>query len=184
MRVAAAILALALTTATTQAQVAISPKVGVSLSDMNKATADVDAKGRLGFQAGVDVRLGIGFYLQPGIHYQQTGIEQTTLLGTFDLDVRSLHIPLLAGVKLGTGVAGLRLSAGPGLTIVQSVRENDGGVTKEQLTERRLGGMAGIGLDLLGMSVDLSAELGMTKFFESGFDGKLRTFRLSAGLPF
>lgn len=184
MRLLPAVLGLVLTAMPAGAQVAISPRAGVSLSDMNKTTADVDTKGRLGYQAGVDVRLGLGFFLQPGFHYQQIGIEQTTLLGSFDLDVRSFHLPLLAGVKLGTGPAGLRLSAGPALTIVESVGDNDGGVTKDQLTERRLGGMVGIGLDLLGLSVDLSAEAGMTRFFESGFDGKLRTFRLSAGLPF
>lgn len=170
---------------TAAAQVTINPKVGISISDMKDATADVDTRSRLGYQGGVDLRLGGMVFLQPGLHLQQTGLEQQ-LPGnvSYNLDVRGLHIPVLLGLKLGTGMAGVRLVGGPALTMVQSVKDNVGLVTKEDLTTNRLGGMAGIGVDLMGLSVDLTGEMGFTRFFEQGSDAKLRTIRLSAGLRF
>ncbi len=185
MRVIAAAVALALAATTAQAQVAINPKVGVSISDLNSTTADVDTKSRLGYQAGVDLRLGGAVYLQPGAHYQQTGLEQSSnLSGSYDIDARGLHFPVLVGIRTGLGLAGVRIVAGPALTIVRSVKDNDGGIVKADLTERRWGGMAGVGVDLLGLTVDLSGEVGFTKFFETGSNEKLRTIRLSGGLRF
>lgn len=167
------------------AQVSVNPKVGISISDLNKATAEVDTRSRLGFQAGVDLRLGGVVYLQPGVYVQQTGVEQMVAGNVnYNLDVRGVHVPLLLGVKAGTGLAGFRMVAGPAVTIVQSVKDNVGLVTKEDLTGTRLGAMIGVGVDLLGLTVDLTTEGGLTRFFEQGSDAKLRTFRLSAGMRF
>ncbi len=185
MRIATAVLCAALFAVPVQAQVTLNPKVGISLSDMKDATADVDTKGRLGYQAGVDLRVGSMLYLQPGIYLQQTGLEQEVAGGiTYNLDVRGIHIPVLVGLRGGTGLAGFRIVAGPALTLVQSVKDNAGLVTEDDLTTRRLGGMVGVGVDVVGLTVDLSGEFGMTKFFEQGSDNKLRTIRLSAGLRF
>jgi hypothetical protein len=167
------------------AQVTINPKVGVSLSDMKDATDGVDTKGRLGYQVGVDLRLGTMLYLQPGFYYQQTGLEQSSnTSGSYNLDVRGLHIPVLVGVRAGLGLAGIRVVAGPALTVVRSVKDNDGGVVKADLKERRLGGMAGVGVDILSFTIDLSGEIGLTNFFETGSSQKLRTIRLSGGVRF
>ncbi|MCL4865697.1 MAG: hypothetical protein KJZ47_07365, partial [Gemmatimonadales bacterium] len=100
------------------------------------------------------------------------------------IDARGLHFPVLVGIRTGLGLAGVRIVAGPALTIVRSVKDNDGGIVKADLTERRWGGMAGVGVDLLGLTVDLSGEVGFTKFFETGSNEKLRTIRLSGGLRF
>ncbi|HUG27766.1 MAG TPA: hypothetical protein VMK53_05650, partial [Gemmatimonadales bacterium] len=106
------------------AQVTINPKVGVSRSDMKDATDGVDTKGRLGYQVGVDLRLGTAFFLQPGVHYQQTGLE----VGGTTMDVRSVHVPVLFGIRLGAGVAGVRIVGGPAATFVRSVNDDPGGV--------------------------------------------------------
>lgn len=162
------------------AQVTINPKVGVSLSDMKDATEDVDTKGRLGYQAGVDLRLGGAFFLQPGVHYQQTGLE----IGGTPLDVRGIHVPVLFGIRLGAGVASLRIVGGPAATFVRSVNDDPGGAMQDLLRERRIGGMLGLGADLMGFSVDLTGEMGLENFYRAGSDQKLRTFRLSAGMRF
>jgi hypothetical protein len=185
LRIPTAVLCATLFAVPAQAQVTLNPKVGISLSDMKDATADVDTKGRLGYQAGVDLRVGSMLYLQPGIYLQQTGLEQEVAGGlTYNLDVRGIHIPVLVGLRGGSGLAGFRIVAGPALTLVQSVKDNAGLVTEDDLTTRRLGGMIGVGVDVIGLTVDLSGEFGMTKFFEQGSDNKLRTIRLSAGLRF
>lgn len=185
MRVFGLIALSASLTSVAAAQVTLSPKVGVSIADMKSATADVDTKSRLGYQAGVDLRLGLGMFIQPGVHYQQTGLEQNLLLaGKYNLDVRGYHIPVLVGVKAGVGVAGIRIAAGPALTLVQSVKDNAGGITKDDLAKRRLGGMVQVGVDALGFTADLSGEAGLTKFFETGRTEKLRTMRLSVGWKF
>lgn len=185
MKILATIACAALFATTAQAQVTLNPKVGVSLSDMKDATEDVDTKGRLGYQVGVDLRLGTMLYLQPGFYFQQTGLEQQVTGGlTYNLDVRGIHIPVLLGLRAGTGLAGFRIVGGPALTLVQSVKDNAGLVTKDDLTERRLGAMLGVGVDVMGLTVDLTGEMGLTRFFEQGSDAKLRTFRLSAGMRF
>ncbi|MFN2315892.1 MAG: outer membrane beta-barrel protein [Gemmatimonadales bacterium] len=162
------------------AQVTINPKVGVSLSDMKDATDGVDTKGRLGYQVGADLRLGSAFFIQPGVHYQQTGLE----IGGTTMDVRSVHVPVLFGIRLGAGVAGVRIVGGPAATFVRSVNDDPSGVMQDLLRERRIGGMLGAGVDVLGFSVDLTGEMGLDNFYRSGSDQKLRTFRLSAGLRF
>lgn len=182
-----ALLAIALSTAmasTVSAQSGLNPKAGISFSDMKNATADVDTKGRMGYQVGVDLRLGGGVFLQPGVHYQQVGLEQATLLGPYDLDVRSIHVPVLVGLRLGTGLTALRVAGGGALTMIGSVPENDGGIVKDDLNERQWGLMAGVGLDLMGLSVDLTGEAGQSRFFGSGSEVKLRTIRLSGGVRF
>jgi len=182
------LLALALTAALpnlTQAQVTINPKVGISLADMKEATQDLDTKGRMGYQAGVDLRLGGTVFLQPGLHWQQTGLEFTPVVGpVYTLDVRGMHLPVLLGVRMGTGLVGFRIVGGPTMTLVQSVKDNAGLVTKDDLTSQQFGGMAGLGVDLMGLSVDLTGEMGFTNYFEVAGDQKLRVFRLSAGLRF
>lgn len=160
------------------AQLSINPKAGISLSDMKDATEDVDTKGRMGYQAGVDLRLGGAFFLQPGVHFQQTGLE----VGGADIDIRGIHVPALLGLRLGVGPAGVRVVGGPAVTIVRSVNDNAGGITQELLRERRLGGMLGVGADLMGLTVDLTGEFGLDNFYRTGSDQKLRTFRLSAGI--
>lgn len=180
LRIALAVLLVAATPVAGNAQLTINPKVGVSLSDMKDATDDVDTKGRLGFQAGVDLRLGGMVFLQPGVHLQRTGLE----VGGHDVDVRGLHVPVLAGLKVGTGLAGLRVVGGPALSVVRSVNDNDAEIGKDDLTERRLGGMLGAGVDVMGLSVDLTGEMGLGNFYRSGSDQKLRTIRLSAGMRF
>jgi hypothetical protein len=167
-----------------QASVALNPKLGVSISDLNNTTADVDTKGRHGFHAGVDFRLGTTVYLQPGVFYQQTGLEWNGLIETYNLDVRGFHFPVLAGVRTGSEEMGFRFSAGPTLTAVSSVKQNIGLVAKDDLESFRWGGMAGVGLDISRLTIDLSGEMGFTRFFSDGSDAKLRTFRLSAGFWF
>lgn len=162
------------------AQVTINPKVGISLSDMKDATDGLDTKGRLGYQVGADLRLGGAFFLQPGVHYQQTGLE----IGGTPMDVRSVHVPVLVGLRLGAGIAGVRIVGGPAATFVRSVNDDPGGVMQDLLRERRIGGMLGAGVDLMGLSVDLTGEMGLDNFYRTGSDQKLRTFRLSAGLRF
>ncbi len=162
------------------AQVTINPKVGISLSDMKDATDGVDTKGRLGYQVGVDLRLGSAFFLQPGLHYQQTGVE----IGGTAMDVRSVHVPVLLGLRLGAGVAGVRIVGGPAATFVRSVNDDPGGVMQDLLRARRIGGMLGAGVDVMGLSVDLTGEMGLDNFYRAGNDQKLRTFRLSAGFRF
>jgi len=185
LKILAALACAALTATTAQAQVALNPKVGISLSDMKDATADVNTKGRLGYQVGVDLRLGRMVYLQPGIHLQQTGLEQQVVGGiTYNLDVRALHVPVLLGIQTGTSLTGFRVYGGPAVTLVQSVKDNAGLITEDQLTDRRVGAMLGLGISVAGLTVDLSGEMGMTRFFDQGSDAKLRTFRLSAGMRF
>lgn len=162
------------------AQVTINPKVGISLSDMKDATDGVDTKGRLGYQLGVDLRLGSAFFLQPGVHYQQTGLE----IGGTAMDVRSVHVPVLFGLRLGAGVAGVRIVGGPAATFIRSVNDDPGGVRQDLLRERRIGGMLGAGVDVMGLSVDLTGEMGLDNFYRTGSDQKLRTFRLSGGFRF
>ena len=148
---------------------------------------DVDVKtesGRVGYAFGGNLRFGGRLYFSPGLYYQSTGFEATgsdTI--SFDtieeaVGVNSIQIPVYVGYNL-TGAAdaaspgslGVRVYAGPSLSWVTSVADNDFGLTKDDYASSIIGGVLGAGVDISTFTIDLSYEIGLTEVFADDFTG-------------
>jgi hypothetical protein len=178
--------------------VVLNPQLGVSGSWLTSDPQQTKDKARLGYQVGGFVRLGSGrAYAQPGVFFQQTtlklidtGTASPTRVES-NLAVKSVHLPLLAGVQLVSSPAlGLRAALGPSATIVTGVASNDWGIVKDDYRSVTWGAVVGIGADVTTITLDASYELGLSKVFDTakpGFataDSKQNVARLSAGLKF
>ena len=171
-------------------QLHINPVVGVNSARLTDDPGDWKHNSRWGYQLGLNLRIGDAFYIQPGAHYMKWGHELQGPKDVIDdprevidnVDINGLHFPVLIGVKLGGGLD-LRLNAGGAVTIVTSVGDNEFGIEKEDFNSTIFGAIAGVGIDIFIVSVDLTYELGLTKLYKDQ-DVKKNVFRLTAGLVF
>ena len=153
-----------------QNQVKFIPKIGVHFANFNEDFNDYDLDGRLGYQIGADVRFGENLYIATGVHYFQTKatleIGNGAVLET-DFDVDGLKIPLYIGIDLlQQDRLGVRAFAGPNLSLFF---DDDSFLDIEDLLieENMWGAVAGVGLDLGLITLDVYHEWALTNFFES-----------------
>lgn len=173
------------------AQFTFNPQIGVNASRLTTDPVGTEREARVGYQLGFNLRLGEGnFYFQPGVKWLRVGtaLKSKSQLGSgFDfkdnVDVSSVQVPVLAGLRLiNTKLLGLRANAGPALTLVTSVNDNAFGLKKEDYQSMIWGGIFGIGVDLLIITVDLNYELGLSKVFENATEAKNNVWRFEAGV--
>ena len=177
-----------------QAQVRVSPKVGVNLSGLDTKLTDFDAEARAGWHAGLDFCMGEGFFfLNPGVQYQSytarlvQNIDQNTEVNFSDeTTIQSLKAPLNLGLRItgDNGLLGLHLKGGIVPTYVLGVKEvNDFNFSEDRLNRLSWGANMGVGIDLLFFTADLTYEKGLTDFFKDA-EGKNNVLSLSVGLKF
>ena len=134
---------------------------------------------------GANVRFGGMPYISPGLYLQKTALEITELGSLTASDVTdvvgvsSVYIP----VKVGVSLAGLRIFAGPALTIVTSVQDNTLGKTKDDYEDTHTGLEAGLGFNIAIVTLDFSYEKGLSKVYKES-DAKQDVVRLLAGIQF
>lgn len=188
------LLTLLLTTLSLSAQVRINPKFGVNFSGIDSKLGDINAEARVGWNAGVDFRLGEGFiYLQPGAHYfnytarllkDVNNPNDVTLKD--ETTIQNLKLPVNIGLRL-TGDGGiLQIHARGGIvpTYVLGVKEKPSfAFDKNSLKDWTFGANVGVGVDILFLTVDLNYELGLTDYFNDA-SGKNNMLSLSAGVKF
>ena len=163
----------------------INPQAGVTWSDysFDDDISLSDESGRVGYALGGNVRFGTRLYFSPGLYYQQTGFEATAVDSitaedfTADVGVNSVYLPLLFGYFLSPSSTatnpastGLRLYAGPAITFVTSVGDNDFGIEKDDYSSTIVGGVLGAGFDLSVVTFDLSYEIGLSDAFDDDND--------------
>ncbi|MEZ4984476.1 MAG: outer membrane beta-barrel protein [Saprospiraceae bacterium] len=177
-----------------QAQVRVSPKVGVHVAALDAAPDDFTAQARTGWHAGVDFRMGKGlFYLNPGLQYNSLtarlveNIDQDTRLNfEEETTIQSLKAPLNVGLRItgDNGLLGLYLKGGVVPTYVMGVKETDNfDFSVDRLNRLTWGANAGLGIDLLFLTADLTYEKGLTDFFNDAA-GKNNVLSLSVGVKF
>jgi len=185
---------LLLVTVSLTAQVRINPKVGVNVSGVDAKLGDIDAEARVGWNAGVDFRVGESIvYVQPGLHYYN---YTARLLKDVDnpndvafkeeTTIQNLKLPVNLGLHL-TGDSGiLQIHARGGIvpTYVLGVKEKPSfEFDKDSLKDWTFGANVGLGVDLLFLTVDLNYEIGLTDYFENA-EGKNNMLTVSAGIKF
>ena len=82
------------------------------------------------------------------------------------------------------GAAGLRLYAGPTVTIVTSVADNDFGIVKDDYESTIWGGVLGAGVDVSTLTIDVNYEVGLSKVFKADDDAKQSVLRGLVGFKF
>lgn len=188
------LLALLFVTVSLNAQLRVNPKVGVNISGIDAKLKDINAEARVGWNAGVDFRLGEGaLTLQPGAHfYSYTArlikeVEDPNDVQLKDeTQIQNLKLPVNIGLRL-TGEGGiLQLHARGGVTpsYVLGVNEKEGfAFDKNSLKDWTFGANVGLGVDVLFLTVDLNYEIGLTDYFAEA-SGKNNMLTLSAGIKF
>lgn len=174
----------------------INPQLGVVGTDLTGDVEDLDDKANLGYGFGGQLRFGGRAYLAPGIYWQHTSLEATTIDDatlesvTDDLEVNSIHIPVHVGYNLSAGDAmsmgslGFRVYGGPTLTMVMDVDDNAFGVEKDDYEDSIFGAQVGAGFDLSTLTVDASYEWGLSNVFKAGEERKQNAVRGMVGLKF
>ncbi len=112
------------------AQVTITPKIGLTISSVGYSEDVKDVSLRTSTQVGLAFDLGInsGFSIQPELLYIQKGDKRTkqTKIGTITsttteyLHINYLEIPVLAKMKFGNDNTEFYITAGPSLGIGMS----------------------------------------------------------------
>lgn len=177
-----------------QAQVKIVPKFGYQLVGTDATIDDLRAEARGGWQAGADFRIGQGFiYVNPGFHFSKTTLDVRDNLNidnplnlTDEATVRSIKAPLLIGLRLPKENNLLNLRGRAGITgnYVTSVKDADNfAFDVNRLNRLTWAATAGVGVDLLMFTADLTFEKGLTDYYQD-VEGANNTLTLSVGVKF
>lgn len=153
------------------AQIAFGIKGGVNFSqlktDFESQSVGANLKQSLdtktGYAAGLYLRVGTGFFIQPELMFSAKGgnlnLGSGTSAETVNIDYTSIDVPVLLGIKFGP----IRLNAGPlaSFKVSNSISDdlkNYSSNIAESFKGASYGYQAGAGLDLGSLSLDLRYE--------------------------
>lgn len=148
-------------------------KGGVNLSSVKVASLSTNLENKTGYQLGAFARIGRTVFFQPEVYFAAKEVNVdvlnslTTNQGVVGFSQKSLDVPLLLGVKLGP----LRVMAGPVATYAISASTNPdaavksyfSGTTQEIINRSSFSYQAGVGFDILNLSLDLRYEGAMSE---------------------
>jgi hypothetical protein len=152
-----------------KAQFSVGIKGGVNFSKIDADNLDNSTK--TGYQAGVFVRVGNAFYLQPEAYLSSTGGNFNTSDNSFHakVDFTNVSVPLLFGHSFGSKDLNFRLMVGPVYTYTLNKNESFSDNTNAAIADfghynnSTLGFQAGGGVDIGPITADLRYEGGLTK---------------------
>lgn len=170
-------LAFILVTSVTYAQTVINPKIGVNASRLSTDPKVGEVSGRVGYQIGLDARIGDRVYFQPGLFWFRQSTQLRTASQVDDTPPEELKDNLnRQGLQLLTQVGfnivdgdgfKLRVNAGPAFSVITTVDENDFDLNKSDFKGANLTGNAGIGLDIFFLTLDYNYEFGFSDIFDN-----------------
>ncbi|MEM1215852.1 MAG: outer membrane beta-barrel protein [Bacteroidota bacterium] len=194
IRLTAICLLVFVSTATAHAQIKVVPKVGYQLAGVDATIPDFDAEARGGWQLGADLRLGKGFlYVNPGFHFAKTTLElrdNFNLDNPFDLSeeatVQTFKLPLLLGLRLPNenNLLNVRLRGGITPSYITSAEDTERfEFSVDQFNRLNWAATAGVGVDVLFFTADLTFEKGLRDYYEA-VEGSNNILTLSLGVKF
>jgi hypothetical protein len=170
----------------------IIPMVGVQASGFKADFKNDNATGRTGWNAGLDVRIRTKrFFFQPGVHYFNSSLQITdkdSLTHTKFFDgprIHSLKIPFMLGVYLTKANSGFfKLNAKGGVVgnyLLAVDKNSQAEFTKDNLNDYSYGLNAGLGLEFGLISLNISHEWGITKYYKDS-NQKNNILRITLGV--
>lgn len=168
----------------------IVPQVGITF--VSYSGDDLDSDTGIGFEAGGKIRAGGRLYVEAGVFWSTAGADVTRVgIGgpaTDELRIQQVSIPVSLGFKvIKTRPLAFRIFAGVAPGFPTSVTENDLDLVKDDLNSTLWAGRAGLGLDLVLISIDAGYDFGLGNIFETSPpapDTKLNQWFLDVGLRF
>jgi hypothetical protein len=172
------------------------PKAGFNMNTLSVNVDTIRAGIDNSLQAGVFVRLGGRFYVQPEATYQVVSGTLTQLTGGSSLSqeykIQALRIPLILGYQLiSKEMFNLRVLAGPSFTYAINKKLNPPVIndlwpihSTDDLKDGLWAIQAGAGFDLLFLTVDVRYEKGIGNLYsgEQNLDMKNSLFNISVGI--
>lgn len=148
-------------------------KGGVNLSSVKVGSLSTNLENKTGYQLGAFARIGRTIFIQPEVYFAAKEVNVdvlnslTTNQGVVGFSQKSLDVPLLLGVKLGP----LRVMAGPVASYAISastspdaaVKSYFSGTSQEIINRSSFSYQAGVGFDILNLSLDLRYEGAMSE---------------------
>jgi hypothetical protein len=172
-----------------QAQVVelIIPQVGVTFTSYSGDLIDSDTG--VGFEAGGKIRAGSRFFVEAGFFWSTASADLTDLDDDMTADglrIQDISIPVVIGYKvIKSRPAAFRIFAGVVPSFPTSVSDNDLGIVKEDLNGTLWAGRAGLGVDLVILSIDAGYDFGLGDIFAVSFDSvKRNEWFIDLGLRF
>ncbi|MFD3407963.1 porin family protein [Aquirufa sp. HETE-83D] len=174
-------------------------KGGVNLSSVKVASLSTNLENKSGYQFGAFARIGRTVFIQPEVYFSAKEVNVdvlnslTTNQGVVGFSQKSLDVPILVGLKLGP----IRVLAGPVATYAISastspdaaVKSYFSGTSQEIINRSNFSYQAGVGFDILNLSLDLRyegamSELNNTLSVPSGFNYSQKPSYYQATLGF
>jgi hypothetical protein len=174
-------------------------KGGVNLSAVKVASVSANLENKTGYQLGTFARLGRTVFIQPEVYFtaKEVNVDVLNTLTTSQPVVgfsqKSLDVPILAGIKLGP----IRVLAGPVASYILSASTNPdaalktyfAGTSQDIVNRSSFSYQAGVGFDILNLSLDLRyegamSELKNTVAIPSGFNYSQKPSYFQATLGF
>lgn len=165
-------------------QLSLRPQIGVNSPSISKDLAVGDWDSSVGFQFGADLQIGGDLYFQPGVNFQTSSLAVTNL---GDIDVSNINIPVMVGYDLGTegNQFGFRFFAGPNfaLHVSEDIGDAITDIIPDDFKSFRISGVAGAGIDVSLLFVDVAYNFGLTNWIEgSAIEAKKNLFLVNAGV--
>ncbi|MBV6404855.1 MAG: outer membrane beta-barrel protein [Flavobacteriales bacterium] len=192
------IAAFALLAGAASAQFQANPQLGLTYQDLtHDADANVEFRSNIGWQLGVDFRIGNKAYIQPGVFFGRnvTAVKTTfndSVLAEGDLMRTNLRLKLLGGYRIVDSYQfDLRFFLGPTYDVLLSVDDRDDriGWNKGDFNKGSFNVDAGLGFDMGMFTLEPSVSFGLSRVFSDNLrvkdiGSRYLTYGLTVGLNF
>jgi hypothetical protein len=151
-------------------QFSLRPQIGVNFASFNYESVHGAVDGRTGLHVGADLQIGKPFYIQPGLNFSTTKLQ---IEDFGDINVSIINVPIMLGLKFmgneDSGSLGLRVFAGPNFAYHVNEKIDDAftDITEDDIRDFEVSGIAGAGLDISFLFVDIGYKFGLSKFVET-----------------
>lgn len=155
-----------------QAQLGINPQVGINFTRLSEEPrSGFDVEGRGGIYAGVDLRLGGKFYLQPGLFVVASKTvykyNDSLFVNASEVTRYGAKLKGLLGYKIIDSNFKLRLMAGPTYNFLLSLNEEQNPYFDEDDFNKGTFNLDfGVGVDILFLTAEVGYSYGFSEVFE------------------
>jgi len=162
------------------AQLSLGPKIGYTSTSLSTDSEDIKKDFNNTLHFGAFVRLGGKTYLQPELLFMTKGAEFGYNLQTGakqNVELNTIDIPVLVGFKLiDLKLADIRAMAGPvgSFVINEDIKATNVGsqvdeLGKDDISDANWGLQAGVGVDVLSLSLDVRYHFSLTNAYNDTF---------------
>lgn len=161
--------------------------VGTNLSTYSMESALPETSSRFGYQFGAYLRYGERFFLQSGLSWYRVSARLSVpVLGGDRVGVNLIQLPLMGGVHVWEQEdkdRSFRIQAGPALSVLTGVNENDLGFSGGDFSNIWPGILLGAGMDVWIFTLDAGYQWGLGDSFSGGVaEGSYRMATFSLGV--